>query len=585
MSNNNDAAIALLEKHFDIAFTAPDGIKKLRELILSLAMQGKLIAQDPSDQPANELLREIESKKNKLVKEGKIKQSKPLPEIKPNEIPYDLPKGWEWVRLLKIVAYEPNSIKRGPFGSSLKKDYFVESGYKVYQQKNAIYNDFSLGDYYIDHNKFEQLKDFEVKPQDIIVSCSGTVGKLAIAPKSIERGVINQALLKFTLNQKIIDNRFFVFLFSAYVMKTEVLNDLKGTAQKNIVSVQSLKEIPIPLPPFSEQRRIVAKIDELMARCDELEKLRGDRDRKQITVHTAALNRLLIAKEQSEFNTAWQFITQHFGELYSVKENVAELRKAILQLAVMGKLVPQDPVDVPAAILLQEIRKRVNELVYQKEEKDIKFESINAEEKGFLLPKSWLWVRLGSLLQNIKYGTSKKCAYDYPGTTVLRIPNINVEDGGINLNDLKYTHLSEAELKELYLRTFDLLIIRSNGSESLVGRSAIVRETEEGLAYAGYLVRLRSFPEYIYSPYLCHALNTVFVRKQIEQPLRTTSGVKNINSKEIANLLLPLPPFPEQRCIVAKIDQLMALCDNLEKQIDNANSKQTNLLNAVMTKI
>ena len=114
------------------------------------------------------------------------------------------------------------------------------------------------------------------------------------------------------------------------------------------LSKKVLEQFQIPLPPLAEQHRIVAKIDRLMTRCDELEKLRAERNQKRITIHTAALNRLLTAKESNDFSTAWRFITQHFGELYSVKENVAELRKAILQLAVMGQLVAQDPNDEPA---------------------------------------------------------------------------------------------------------------------------------------------------------------------------------------------------------------------------------------------
>jgi type I restriction enzyme S subunit len=531
-------------------------------------MQGKLVPQDPNDQPASELLKEIEAEKERLIKEGKIKKSKPLPEIKSEEIPYEIPASWQWVRFftINVVRSELVSAKDYPLEKQIAPDS-IEKGSGRLLYHRTVEESGAKGP----NNRFykNQILYSKIRP---------SLNKAVIAPYSglcsadmypIKTFVAVNFMLKSILSE----------------MFLEQVRQAENRVKMPKLNLDSLGIFLIPLPPLAEQRRIVAKIDELMARCDELERLRSDRDHKQITVHTAAINRLLIVKEQSDFNTAWQFITQHFGQLYSVKENVSELRKAILQLAVMGKLVPQDPVDVPAAILLKEIRKRVNELVYQKEEREIKFDPINVEDEAFLLPESWLWVRLGSLLQNIKYGTAKKCAYDSLGTAVLRIPNINVEDGGINVKDLKYTHLSEAELKELYLKPFDILIIRSNGSESLVGRSAVVSETEEGLAYAGYLVRLRSFSEYIYSPYIRHALNTVFARKQIEQPLRTTSGVKNINSREIANLLLPLPPFPEQHRIAAKIDQLMALCDNLEKQIDSATSKQTGLLNAVITKI
>jgi type I restriction enzyme S subunit len=293
----------------------------------------------------------------------------------------------------------------------------------------------------------------------------------------------------------------------------------------------------------------------------------------------------LTAKDSSEFSTAWSFITQHFGELYSVKENVVELRKTILQLAVMGKLVRQDPNDEPASIQFKDIRQQIDNLVRLKVEKEVKFKYINAKDEAFLIPNNWLWVRLGSLLRSLKYGTSKKCDYKSPGTAVLRIPNIDVDRGCIDIDKLKYTDLLESELQELYLKPNDLLIIRSNGSLSLVGRTAVISESEEGLAYAGYLVRLRSLPEYVYSRYLYFALNTVSVRNQIEQPIRSTSGVKNINSTEIANISIPLPPLAEQRRIVEKIDRLMGMCDRLEESIESGKGKQTDLLNALMSQV
>jgi len=148
---------------------------------------------------------------------------------------------------------------------------FVSKGYKIYEQKNAIYNNFKLGHYYIDENKFNEMKNFEIKPNDIIISCSGTIGKLAVVPFDAEKGIINQALLKLTLNQEIITNDFFKILFYAYIMSTNTLNDLKGTAMKNIVSIGILKKLPIPLPPLPEQHRIVEKVDKLMKLCDELE--------------------------------------------------------------------------------------------------------------------------------------------------------------------------------------------------------------------------------------------------------------------------------------------------------------------------
>ena|SRR5690554_99880 len=165
-----------------------------------------------------------------------------------------------------IVEKSKNSIRRGPFGSSLKKSFFVESGFKVYQQGNAIRNDFEYGEYFIDEDKYKELNAFKVQPEDIIISCSGTIGKLAIAPKNIKPGIINQALLKITLDRKIISNEYFSYFFKNYVENGQLKT--KGAAIKNIVSVKKLKKIPIPVPSLSEQHRIVSKLDALFAEID-----------------------------------------------------------------------------------------------------------------------------------------------------------------------------------------------------------------------------------------------------------------------------------------------------------------------------
>lgn len=268
-------------------------LSKLRQAILQEAVQGKLVPRDPADKPASELLKRIKADKLQLMWDKKIKEEKPLPPISPDEVPYELPKGWVWCRLPDIVAFGKNSIKRGPFGSSIRKEFFVTKGYKVYEQKNAIFNNFSLGNYYIDELMFQRLEDFEVKPNDIIISCSGTIGKVAVAPHDIRRGIINQALLKLTLNTNIVLNEYFAILFNAFIMQSDTLTNLKGTAIKNITSVQVLKQIPFPLPPLNEQKRIVAKVDELLKLCDELE--------EQIRQSTEESERLMQAVLREAF--------------------------------------------------------------------------------------------------------------------------------------------------------------------------------------------------------------------------------------------------------------------------------------------
>ena len=259
-----------IANHFDTLFTNEQSIDQLKQTILQLAVMGKLVPQDLNDEPVKVLLGRIAKEKARLIKEGKIKKQKILSEISEDEKPFELPPRWEWGFMPQAVTHDKYAIKRGPFGSSLRKSYFVPSGYKVYEQQNAINDDFSVGEYYVDKKKFNELKAFEVVPNNIIISCSGTVGKVAVAPSNMEPGIINQALLKLSLNESVLTNDYFKILFPAFYMKTETLSNLQGTAQKNMVSVDTLKKEPFPLPPLSEQHRIVAKVDELMALSDTL---------------------------------------------------------------------------------------------------------------------------------------------------------------------------------------------------------------------------------------------------------------------------------------------------------------------------
>jgi len=198
-----DAGIEALKK-------VKEQIKRYRQSVLKHAFEGKLTEEwreKNKDQlePASMLLQRIKEERKKKGN-GKYKE---LPPIDKSELP-ELPDGWEWVNIDYIAKNEKNSIKRGPFGSSIKKEFFVKYGYKVYEQKNIIYNNFNLGKYYINENKFKELKDFEIKSGDIIISCSGTIGKIAIAPEHMEKGIINQALLKISLNNKIINTKYFI---------------------------------------------------------------------------------------------------------------------------------------------------------------------------------------------------------------------------------------------------------------------------------------------------------------------------------------------------------------------------------------
>lgn len=258
----------------------------LRKAILSLAVQGKLVSQDPNDEPASASIDLVRKEAKKAIVDGIIRRYGLDELIDDSGLP-ELPLGWCWSRLADITRPVPYAIKRGPFGSAIRKDMFVPHGFKVYEQQHAISGNFTKGRYYISEEKFQELRAFELHPNEILVSCSGTVGKVAIVPATIERGVINQALLKLSLHESALRNKYFLILFPAFFMETETLTDLQGTAQKNIPGMDVLKKMLFPLPPLAEQRRIVAKVDQLMALVDQLE--------TQLATSRAAAEKLMEA--------------------------------------------------------------------------------------------------------------------------------------------------------------------------------------------------------------------------------------------------------------------------------------------------
>ena len=261
---------------------------------------------------------------------------------------------------------------------------------------------------------------------------------------------------------------------------------------------------------------------------------------------------------------------------------VKQLRQAFLREAMQGKLVAQDPNDESASVLLEKIKAEKEQLIKEKKIKKQKpLPPITQEEIPFEIPENWVWCRLGEVVEDLKYGTSQSCSYENKkNSPVLRIPNVS--SGKLDIEDLKYTNLSDKDISELALKKGDILTIRSNGSRELVGKTAIVHSEVEGFAYAGYLIRLRFNNNYVNSIFIWKATNSPYFRDLIEKPLRTTVGINNINSTELSLLKIPLPPLPEQQCIAAKLDELMNYCDQLEESIKNSQQQNEMLLQQVL---
>lgn len=329
------------------------GIKKLRELILELAVRGKLVPQDPNDEPASELLKRVAAEKAELVKQGKIKKQKPLPEISEDEKPFELPQGWEWVRLGHVCRKLTDGSHNPPKDNG--------SGYPMLSSQNIQNGQIDIDNpsRFVCEDGFNKENSRTlVQEGDVLLTIVGSLGRSAVVINDtkfvLQRSVavLNSGLLPDYLSD----------YFKSITAQLYFLENGKGTAQKGIYLGQ-LSQMLIPVPSFIEQERVVFKIKELMSLCDQLEQ----QSLTSLDAHSQLVETLLSTLTDSqnaeELAENWARISQYFDTLFTTEASIDALKQTILQLAVMGKLVPQDPNEEPASELLKRIEQEKAQLV------------------------------------------------------------------------------------------------------------------------------------------------------------------------------------------------------------------------------
>jgi type I restriction enzyme S subunit len=556
---NEDRLLA----HYERIADAPDAIARLRRFILDLAVRGKLVLQEAKDEPASELLKRIVAKNARLVNADKIKKATALPSAINDEAAFPTPTGWTRTTL--------GAVSNIVMGQSPPGDTYNTTGEGVPLINGPV--EFSVGSFgKTVVNQYTTAPTNFCEKDDLLICVRGsTTGRTNIAGfrACIGRGV--------AAIQPYFEDAFIrLFIWS---VRGSIIGMGRGIAFPS-VSRKQIEDLEIPLPPLAEQHRIVAKVDELMALCDRLETARAEREAKRDRLAAASLARLNEPDPETFQNDA-RFALDALQALTTRPDQIKQLRQTVLNLAVRGKVVPQEPKDEPALELLKRIEAEKALLVKAGKAKESKEGQAEVgSNEPFDIPRSWHWTTLGKLAHSLRYGTSAKCSYENVGVPVLRIPN--VENGRINIEDLKFGPLPDREAKELRLHLGDILMVRSNGSLNLVGRPALVESHAVGFCYAGYLVRVRSSAVHLDARYLVLVLNSAHVRDQIELPIRTTVGLKNVNATELSGLTIPLPPLAEQHRIVAKVDALMALCDRLEASLTAASATRRRLLDALL---
>ena len=529
--------------------------KQLKNSILQWAIQGKLVPQDLNDEPASVLLERIREEKAKLVKEKKIKKDKnesiiyrgddnsyyekflATGEVKciDEEIPFEIPEGWEWCRLNDLAIY-----RKGPFGSSLTKSMFVPKSsdtIKVYEQKNAIQKNYELGEYYITAEKYYSMQSFVVEPSDIIVSCAGTIGETYQLPLNAPVGIINQALMRVKLFDLSLAK--YWELHFRYILLNETEMKGAGSAIKNIPPFEYLKAIIVAIPPREEQQRIIERYEQLTYLSDRYEHLQN--------IHEQLNN-----------------------SIYS------DLKKSILQEAIQGKLVPQDPSEESGSVLLERIKAEKERLIKEKKIKHDKQESVIFrgddnkyyeqttsettcidEEIPFEIPSTWVWVRLDQICSYIQRGKSPKYSLVKQYPVIAQKCN---QWSGFSIERAQYIEPSTITSygKERFLQDNDLMW-NSTGLGTL-GRMAIYKEAANPYELAvadSHVTVIRPIKDFVRSEYLYFYFASNTVQSVIEDKSDGSTKQKELSTATVKNYLVPLPPTMEQDRIISQVNLLV----------------------------
>ncbi|HIE9488826.1 TPA: restriction endonuclease subunit S [Klebsiella quasipneumoniae subsp. quasipneumoniae] len=410
------------------------GIKKLRELILELAVRGKLVPQDPNDEPASELLKRIAAEKAELVKQGKIKKQKPLPGISEEEKPFDLPVGWEWVRLEDVT----DNIHYGYTASADVTKKVKLLRITDIQDDKVIWRNVPGCEI-----KDSDIEQYQLQPNDIVIArTGGTVGKSYLVDDLQYIAVFASYLIRLKYIKFTNANYTKIFLGSQLYW-LQLYNGVTGTGQPN-VNGNTLKKMFFPLPPSSEQNKICSRVQTLLNLCDQLEQHSLiSLDAHQQLVETL-LTTLTDSQNADELAENWARISEHFDTLFTTEASIDALKQTILQLAVMGKLVSQDPNDEPASELLKRIAQEKAQLVKDgKIKKQKPLPPISDEEKPFELPAGWVWCRLNDLFSFITDGDHQAPPKSETGIPFLVIGNLN--KGIVSFDECKYVPIDYYE--------------------------------------------------------------------------------------------------------------------------------------------
>ena len=476
--------------------------QELKNSILQLAIQGKLVEQRPEEGTGEELYRQIQAEKQKLIREGKIKKEKPLPDIAEDEVPFDIPENWKWVRMSSVISLLS--------GSDLTPDKYNsrEKGIPYITGASNIENGIVTINRWTDRPTNIAFKG------DLLLTCKGTVGKTAILQE--DKAHIARQIMALT--PIVIDT-----VFIKYFTEAQTLF-LKSRAKSMIPGIErnSILNLAFPLPPLAEQKRIVAKIEELLPLIDRYEKAWG---------------------RLEEFNRRFP----------------ADMQKSLLQMAIQGKLVEQRPEDGTGEDLYRQIQAEKQILIIEgniKKEKPLP--DIAEDEVPFEIPESWKWCFVGELFSHntgkAMNASAKKV--DKSGSIRKFITTSNLYWNAFDFSTIKQMFFSDDELERCTIKKGDLLM---NEGGAYFGRTAIWNYDYE-ICFQNHVHRLRPYSD-IELMYFYHVF---FFYRNMNMMRAKGTAMPGLSSVTLHNMMIPLPPLAEQKRIVAKLEELLPLCEKMK---------------------
>lgn len=525
----------LLTDNLPLLAGASNGIQKLRELILELAVRGKLVSHDASDEPASELLKRIAIEKTQLVAEGKLKKQKALSDVSESEKPFTLPVGWTWafwdtiaLKIGDIDHKMPDTTSEGvPFVSP--RDFYPGNVINFDGAKRVSVED------------FERLSaKIKAERGDLIYPRYGTIGENILV--DVERDfLVSYSCAVIKVAHGFIDPIYQFYVSMSGCIRKQAKAAENKTTQAN-VGIKSIQQYLFPIPPLAEQHRIVAKVDELMALCDRLEAQQADAESAHVRLVQALLDSLTQACDATDFATRWQRLAKHFHTLFTTESSIDALKQILLQLAVAGKLVPQDPVDESAESFLQR-------------------QGIKSQPHTL---NGWAKVPLGHLGEILGGSTpSKSNSAFWDGD----IPWVSPKDMKRPVIHDAQDHISTSALAQSSLKIIPpnsmLMVVRGmilahSFPVALTAREVTINQDMKALV-----------PPQEISTYLLMYLQAV-KGVMVELVDRSSHGTCKLISEKLWAHTVCLPPLAEQRRIVAKVEQLITLCGQLKHRLTQA---------------